>query len=237
MNKSRRMAAEMSRRLAQQGFAILQLDLAGCGDSEGDFADATWPIWLADIAAAVAWIKQRYPSSAPLTLWGMRLGGLLAAAYAATDRDCSRLLLWAPVANGEPYLTQFLRLRVASQMLASQQEVGGTQQLLQQLRDGQQVEVAGYSLPSPLALSLLEVRMANQLRDGLDVEWFELLGSPDRPVPPVVDKLVQDWRGKGSEIRLHKVVGDAFWSTQEVTDVPALWEATLQALVGGNVVS
>ncbi len=236
MNKSRRMAAEMSRRLALQGFAILQLDLAGCGDSEGDFSDATWPLWISDIAAAVSWLKRRYPS-VPLTLWGLHLGGLLAAAYAATDRNCSRLLLWAPIANGEQYLTQFLRLRVASQMLASQQESGGTQQLMQQLREGQSVEVAGYSLPPALALPLVESRLANYLRDGLDVEWFELLANAERPVPPVVEKLVQDWRGKGSEIRLHKLQGEAFWSTQEITDVPDLWDVTLQALVGGNVVS
>lgn len=236
MNKSRRMAAEMSRRLALQGFAILQLDLAGCGDSEGDFVDATWSIWLADIAAAVAWLKQRYPS-VPLTLWGLRLGGLLAAAYAASDRDCSRLLLWAPVANGEQYLTQFLRLRVASQMLAAQQEAGGTQQLIRQLRDGQHVEVAGYSVSPALALPLAEARLANYSRDGLDVEWFELLANAERPVPPVVEKLVQDWRGNGSEIRLHKLQGDAFWSTQEITDVPDLWNVTLQALAGSHVVS
>ena len=75
------------------------------------------------------------------------------------------------------------------------------------------------------------------MRDGLEVEWFELLGSAERPVPAVAEKLALDWRSKGSEIRLHKVVGDAFWSTQEITDVPALWDATLQALVGGNGVS
>lgn len=230
------MAAEMSRRLARQGFAILQLDLAGCGDSEGDFADATWPIWLSDIAAAVSWLKTRYPSVS-LTLWGLRLGGLLAAAYAATDRDCSRLILWSPITNGEQYLTQFLRLRVASQMLAAQQESGGTQQLMQQLRGGQNVEVAGYSLPPALALPLAETRLGSYLRDGLNVEWFELLANAERPVPPVVAKLAQDWRGNGSEIRLHKLQGDAFWSTQEITDVPDLWNVTLQALAGSHVAS
>ena len=88
-----------------------------------------------------------------------------------------------------------------------------------------------------LALPLVESRLANYLRDGLDVEWFELLANAERPVPPVVEKLVQDWRGKGSEIRLHKLQGEAFWSTQEITDVPDLWDVTLQALVAGNVVS
>ena len=44
MNKARRMAALQSRRLAAAGYAVLQIDLFGCGDSSGDFADARWAI-------------------------------------------------------------------------------------------------------------------------------------------------------------------------------------------------
>ncbi len=33
MNKSRRMAALQSRALAEHGYAVLQIDLLGCGDS------------------------------------------------------------------------------------------------------------------------------------------------------------------------------------------------------------
>jgi len=42
MNKSRRMAALQSRMLAARGIAVLQIDLFGCGDSSGDFGDASW---------------------------------------------------------------------------------------------------------------------------------------------------------------------------------------------------
>ena len=53
MNKSRRMAALQSRMLAARGFAVLQIDLFGCGDSSGDFGDARWEIWRQDVALAV----------------------------------------------------------------------------------------------------------------------------------------------------------------------------------------
>ena len=42
MNKSRRMAALQARALAAAGFGVLQLDLYGCGDSSGEFAEARW---------------------------------------------------------------------------------------------------------------------------------------------------------------------------------------------------
>ncbi|MDO9450700.1 MAG: hypothetical protein Q7J21_09460, partial [Rugosibacter sp.] len=42
MNFSRHMVALQSRALAAQGYAVLQIDLLGCGDSAGDFSEASW---------------------------------------------------------------------------------------------------------------------------------------------------------------------------------------------------
>lgn len=236
MNKSRRMVAEMARRLARHGYAVLQIDLTGCGDSEGDFADASWHSWLDDIGAADAWLQTQYPDQ-PLILWGLRLGGLLAAAHAAAHpQRCRQLLLWAPVVNGEQFLTQFLRLRVANQMLAGEQG-GGTQQLMQQLQAGAAVEIAGYMLASQLALPLANTRLSGLLTPAIRVDWFELVASTDRPLPPVAEKLAGAWREQGGTINLQRLTGEAFWSTQEITDVPALWEASLNALVERDVVS
>ncbi|MBN9422686.1 MAG: alpha/beta hydrolase, partial [Candidatus Accumulibacter sp.] len=77
MNKSRRMAAVQARALAAAGYAVLQIDLHGCGDSSGDFADASWAGWLDDVELACAWLRAR--CAAPLWLWGLRSGCLLAA--------------------------------------------------------------------------------------------------------------------------------------------------------------
>ena len=52
MNKSRRMAALQARALAASGWFVLQVDLFGCGDSDGDFGDADWQRWLADVDEA-----------------------------------------------------------------------------------------------------------------------------------------------------------------------------------------
>ena len=226
MNKSRRMAAMAARRMAQAGIAVLQIDLCGCGDSAGDFSDASWSGWLDDVGHAVAWMRSRY--GLPPMLWGCRVGALLAAAHAANDADCQRLLLWSPVLNGEQFLTQFLRLRVANQMLAGGEGLT-TQQLQQSLQAGESVEIAGYELAPALALPMAACKLATLLRPGQQVDWFELQASADRPLPGVIDKLVAERRAAGVEIALQAVVGEPFWSTQEITDVPALLDATLAA--------
>src|SRR5207249_8517309 len=71
MNKSRRMAALQARAFAAVGWDVLSVDLMGCGDSDGDFGDATLDAWLQDVDAAHRWLATR--GSGPVWLWGLRL--------------------------------------------------------------------------------------------------------------------------------------------------------------------
>src|SRR5690606_36079591 len=100
---------------AREGWRVLQLDLGGCGDSEGEFASATWEGWLQDVRDAYGWAATQ--AGGPVWLWGLRLGALLACeASARFQLDCG-LLLWQPVTSGKQHLQQFLRLLKAAQMV------------------------------------------------------------------------------------------------------------------------
>jgi exosortase A-associated hydrolase 2 len=108
MNKTRRMAALQSRALAAAGWSVLQIDLFGCGDSEGDFGDATWSRWTDDVIEASTWLH-RQCGFAPM-LWGTRLGCLLAAEASHRMPSQPNLLFWQPVVSGKRFIQQFLRL-------------------------------------------------------------------------------------------------------------------------------
>ena len=99
MNKARRMAALQARILAERGYAVLQIDLHGCGDSSGAVGDATWQGWLQDLIAAHAWLRRQ--CQAPLWLWSLRTGGLLAAQAAAQFGELANFLYWQPIASGK----------------------------------------------------------------------------------------------------------------------------------------
>ena len=119
MNKSRRMAAMQARAFASIGFGVLQIDLFGCGDSSGEFRDASWNIWKDDLSVAKKWIENRI--SCPISLWGLRLGALLALDFAkSSENTFDHIILWQPVINGESFLNQLLRLRMANEMLAEE---------------------------------------------------------------------------------------------------------------------
>ena len=230
MNKSRRMAALQARALAAAGFGVLQLDLYGCGDSSGELCDARWDLWKQDLASASAWLQERLGQ--PVSLWGLRLGALLALDYAhGAAAPVAGLVLWQPVLSGSTFLTQFLRLRVASDMLASDEGAGaGTAALRAALAAGETLEIGGYELAPALAAAL-DTLDADSMVPACPVAWLEVVAQAGRQVPARSARLQADWQARGIALTAHVVPGKPFWATQEITESAALVDATVAALL------
>jgi exosortase A-associated hydrolase 2 len=226
MNKSRRMAALQSRALAEAGYAVLQIDLHGCGDSSGDFADATWQAWVDDVLCARRWLKTR--ASAPLWLWGLRAGCLVAADVAGQLSEPTQLLLWQPATSGKLVLQQFLRLRLAADMLGGQAK-GAMQALHAQLAAGHAVEVAGYAL-SPELASGLERATLRPCERVQRVEWIELSARADAELLPASANSLARWQAAGCTVNRQIINGPSFWQTSEIEEAPKLLIATMAAL-------
>jgi exosortase A-associated hydrolase 2 len=229
MNKARRMAALQSRRLAAAGYAVLQIDLFGCGDSSGDFVDARWGIWKQDLQFALGWLKSRM--DVPLDLWGLRLGATLAADVARDPgRGIEQLLLWQPVSNGEQFLTQFLRLRLAAEMLADGAAQTGTRELRETLASGVPLEIAGYDLHPRLAAEIDALSLAAPAPAVKRVHCLEVTAAAEPKLSPASQRAMDAWRSKGLDVRAAAVGGEPFWSTTEVTECGALLAATESSL-------
>ncbi|WP_258192418.1 hydrolase 2, exosortase A system-associated [Nitrosospira multiformis] len=232
MNKSRRMAAMQARAFATQGFGVLQIDLFGCGDSSGEFRDARWEIWKHDLEAAKNWLENRVRT--PIGLWGLRLGALLALNF-ARDVDCAldRIILWQPVISGQSFLTQFLRLRLANEMLtvsASTPELSGTNAMRALLRKGNNLEVAGYELSHELASAIDDLNATELTIMGVPIHWFEIATSGSDSMNPVGAKVVAAWKREGVNLDTRVVACPPFWATQEISECPDLVSSTTAVL-------
>jgi exosortase A-associated hydrolase 2 len=228
MNRTRRAAALQARALAAQGCAVLQIDLYGCGDSDGEFGDASWQAWKQDLALAHAWLAAR--NGCAVGLWGVRLGALLALDYARTAAlPVARFVLWQPVLRGAAYLNQLLRLRLAGEMLAGQGGID-SRQLRAALREQAQ-EIGGYEI-SPALADAIEALDAGQFEPPAAlVRWFELVSAPERPAPPPAQQLAGAWRARGAEVTMQAVHDQPCWATPEIAECPQLRAATTQALL------
>ena len=237
MNKSRRMAALQSRALAAAGYAVLQIDLHGCGDSSGDFGDARWATWVDDVVHACHWLRSRANEqgvsmeSAPLWIWGLRGGCLLALAAAAQLDETCNFLFWQPPASGKVLLQQFLRLKLAADMRNGQAQ-GVMGALREQLAQGQSVEVAGYTLSAELAMGLQNQALAPPPGNAAPrrVEWFEVSAQEPPRLSALPSAMLEAWEQAAGHLQRHAVPGPAFWQSGEMVDAPELLAATTAAL-------
>lgn len=235
MNKSRAMVSQMARECNSANFTVLVPDLFGSGDSDGDFGDATWDMWLADMYYLLQWAIEQ--GAEKITLWGVRVGCLLAANLLTSLDDnlrakVERLLFWQPVLNGEQFSTQFLRLRVAASMMSGEKvTVGG---LRKELQHEGRLEVAGYFLNARLIEGLDQQSLKHLIPDqNLVVNWFEVASIKDKPISIGSHKLMDQWKNLGACVEGVAVEGEPFWMTQEIALAPELIRSSMTCIGRG----
>lgn len=226
MNRCRRMTSLAARRLVGLGWRVLVRDLHGCGDSSGDFADASWQTWLDDLGTLV----DEAPADQPLWLWGVRAGALLLPSM--LQRRCdANVLLWQPALAGQTVLSQFLRLKTVAAALSGE-ERSDVNSLRASLFAGQPQEVAGYTINLELAAGLegSPLTLTEAFRGR--VVWLEVAGAEPPSLLPAGERLRGEWAARGLAVEAAAVAGSQFWQTQETTECIALLDATERLLLG-----
>jgi len=230
MNKCRRMVTVTALRLAYAGLGVIVPDLNGTGDSEGEFHEADWSSWIADLSRSCDWARnQGLEVSGFLAI---RLGAALAGAAVASGAlpSVARTVLWQPVFDGARYLSQFLRLRVAA-MLTERDQKESVADLRAHLARGRIMEVAGYGLSGRMAAALDAVAAPERLPAQLgQTLWTEVVRGATGELPVPSTRLVEQTRTAGGYVRVETFQGEPFWATTEITSVPDLVRTTVEFL-------
>ncbi len=228
MNKSRRMITLFAQAAAGRGFETVVPDLTGTGDSDGEFLDARWDDWSDDLERALA-ATQRRTGQAPVLL-AIRSGALVASSVLERAPAAARgLLLWAPVTDGDRFMKQFLRLRMAASLSQANRET--VADLEATLRAGTPVEVGGYALAPPLWTAMIARKFAPPApAGGGRVAWFELVAAQPIQLSPASQKSVAGLAQLGWQVDARAIGGAAFWGTAEIAEVPELVAVSVAAL-------
>jgi exosortase A-associated hydrolase 2 len=144
-NISHRVLTDFARYACSHGYNVLRFDYRGCGDSEGDFEEATLSTRLSDIHRAIEILIERTGND-KIILFGLRLGATLAAAIASDGPRTDSLVLWEPVLHVKAYFEQFLRYQVLAEMIRENILVTNRKKLINDLQDGKCVDILGYLL-------------------------------------------------------------------------------------------
>lgn len=224
MNRCRVMVAMQARLLAGKGYGCLLLDYYGTGDSEGDFSDTSWASWHQDVLTTIEWLSEQGHND--VVLWGVRTGALLAAEIATESiPGISSLLFWQPVLNGEQFLTQFFRIRLAMLMDRGEPKES-TQQMRANLHSGNNLEVAGYEITRELVEELDKKRLSSYQDIAVPINWFELVLGDDEDLSLASQKAIDSWRQNDIKVVTHKYQGPAFWQLHERELTPELLAKT-----------
>lgn len=224
LNRCRNLVSEQARRLSAAGIACLILDLFGTGDSEGASADGSFDIWQQDVLLASNWMEQM--SGQPTSLWGLRLGGLLALDIAANHPGLfPRLLLWQPVTNGQTYITQLLRQRVAA-LASNDGEPETTAKLKERLNAGETLDVGGYVLGPRLTADVDALKLA-QLTSLTQTNIFWLEHSQAGQPSPAALKGSQQLARQSNLVTLETFASAPLWQLHAREDMSDLYEKTM----------
>lgn len=226
LNRCRSMVSMQARLLADLGIGTLILDPYGTGDSSGKHSDATWATWRDDLRLGIEWLRRE--ANGCSTLWGARLGAIMASDLACADPGIERLLLWQPMLQGKVFYNQFLRIRVAAEM-DQPNGIKTTDELRRRAREGETLEVSGYHVNPTLSKELDEIKFAEaqQLR-RCKLHWFEVVASEEAPVAQVNRKAIETYQSAGVDVQFERIVGPLFWHVHERVVTPHLLRATTQ---------
>lgn len=249
-NATRRLSAQASRALAQEGWAVLRFDLWGCGDSTGDLAQARWGIWLDDATLAMRCLLQQAGPSAqpdlPCWLWGVRLGALMAsqldqrwsadASAPATGRR--HILAWQPTWLGQHCLNHWRRIHTAKGWLQPGAPASNATPAPEEVSPSTTATssvawLGGYPLSSDLVSDLAAQQALPGRAHGQQLVWLDSVATDDgQQPPPGVARQTAAWLDAGWQAQWQGLPGPAYWLGVDTTEHPALIQATRQALAG-----
>lgn len=221
MNRCRSLVATQARSFARAGYSCTLVDFYGTGDSEGQLRDASLAVWESNVREVIETVQLDCP--APVILWGLRLGGLLALHFSMLPGLRPRdIILWQPVSSASLYITQVLRQRVASLMVRDLPPET-TKEIRHRLAEGEDVEVSGYTLSGTLVeqIESIDVSGMSRLCEGT-IYWLEHVTEPGKEIGLASRKFVDQLSQQGNSVDVRTFCDPPIWQIHERDFAPQL---------------
>ena len=138
-----RSLVDLAKSLSEKGFPVLLFDYSGCGDSSGEFCDATLTNWIKDINNAISFLKEK-TGIKHTGLIGLRLGAYLLLQKGISP--CDEYVLIEPVINPSKYFRQILRQKLMKELITDGKVSSNRNELVRNLGQQQSIDFDGYEI-------------------------------------------------------------------------------------------
>ena len=212
MNRVRRFASELSKKLLTAGYTLWTVDLSCTGDSSGKFSASKVNEWQGDLLAALNYVQASENLSCDLL--AIRGGSLfLPNLLEQSTTEIRKVCLVEPISTGGQLLNEFLRIRVAKSIFEGTKETVSSLATL--LEDGDSLEVAGYKLTSGLYHELLELSLESNpfalATQGLVIGCMRTMNDARLKK---LEHMVSEWQCPAQSFKTKALPVEPFWATE-----------------------
>jgi len=198
----------MSEFLSTRGYSVLRFDYYGQGDSDGEFSESSIGTMIDDTRAVLRYSVQKL-SFGQVILFGFRLGGNIALAVEQIP-ELSSYIIFDPVTNFKKYAAQLLRLNILTQMRIYGKPLKTTNVLLDELINGQCLNVEGYDISHLMYKQIESFDIERSKPSGKNI--LLISSNPEDKVDNELDKYKSDLGLLGCEIHSGFVSVAKFWN-------------------------
>jgi len=214
-NNSRRIEYCLARSLSQEGYSVLRFDYRGTGDSAGDFEQYAVTDEISDIRAAWEKLLALAPGQ-KAGLLGLRWGAN-EAFMVCEDLRPDFVVAIAPIYDVRKYLRDCVRKNIAAQLGLYGEIVKNSQQLIEDLENGQLISFDGFMISQARYIQMLQSK----------------LRTPSTPVLMIDNKQTKEQLQSAFPKTENKTIDlPAFWAEKNryFSEITCLHEAVLQWL-------
>lgn len=208
---SHRVMVNLARKLTAHGLTCLRFDEMGHGDSEGNFEDSTIETRLSDIRCTVDFLCEN-TGVERVCLLGVRFGATLAALACAYNTKIDSLILISPIVEGRSYIEQCLRSNLTTQMMTYKKIIKDRNQLVNDLLEGQLVNIDGYLINKDLYQQMADINLLNNnLAFPPNILAIQVSSKDNQTFEKNIEALYMKYKSMNGHADLLHVREDYFW--------------------------
>jgi exosortase A-associated hydrolase 2 len=206
---SHRVYVTTARAFCNKDVLVARFDFRGHGDSDGEFLDSSLERHIDDINTIIEHLKSSYPSLSTIGLFGLRLGGAIAALTAVSRSDIDEMILWDPVLNGDRYMQDILRSNLASQMAVKGKVEVTRDDLIEKMKSGEPINIEGYYINYHYFQQLSSIDLFKQdYPQTLKCCLLQIVRNPKQPINKQYQKFIEQFNNESSIDKAHE---EQFW--------------------------
>ena len=206
---SQRMLVDLAKQMANAGYTTFLFDYFACGDSDGDFKDATLSIWIKNTLDALKHLKQHTDIDS-IGLIGLRLGCFIALSTINKKERISQGIFIEPVLSPETYFKRSLRQKLMKELITDGKTKSRRSDLINQLNHNKSVDFDGYEISPSFYSDLLTQKDQASKLELIDIDSVLIHITPTGKISRDFQKIIEVG-SNNKKLGFKNIQLDPFW--------------------------